>query len=190
MADEFPPEIEAQRRSFFAHLGAAFLGVAAFVAPLGAGLAVLADPVLRKPRRKEGNWIRVAALEQIPADGRPYPFAVIDPEPWDKWNRYDPQPVGSVYLVRPAESGELIALSGICPHMGCTVDFRPASNDFRCPCHNAMFTADGKQLPVENVLVSPRDLDPLEVRVDQETGEVAVNYKRFKQGISDRVENL
>ncbi len=154
---------------------------------MGAGLAVLLDPVIRKSKAKGENWIRVASLEQIPADGQPYPFAVIDPEPWDKWNRYEPQPVGSVYVIRRSDD-DLVAFSAVCPHMGCTVDFRPAKNDFRCPCHNAEFKADGKQVPVKDILVSPRDLDPLEVRVDEGTGEVAVNYKRFKQGVSNRVE--
>jgi Rieske Fe-S protein len=179
-----PPE-GPPRRSFFSHAAAFVLGVGALVAPMGAGLAVLLDPVTRKTKSTGEKWIRIASLEQIPADGQPYAFPVIDPEPWDKWNRYEPQPVGSVYVIRQSET-DLIAFSAVCPHLGCTFDYRPARNDFRCPCHNAMFGVDGKQ--VEGCTVSPRDLDPLEVKSDPQTGAVEVNYKRFKRGIRDRIE--
>jgi menaquinol-cytochrome c reductase iron-sulfur subunit len=185
MAPTPPVASDPPRRSFLAHLAAIVFGAGAFLAPVGAGLAVLADPVIRKSGKSGGNWIRVASREQIPADGRPYAFAVIDPEPWDKWNRYEPQPVGSVYIIRRSDT-DMVAYSAVCPHLGCTFDYRPANNDFRCPCHNAMFGIDGKQL--EGCTVSPRDLDPLEVEVDEVTGAVKVNYKRFKRGIRDRIE--
>lgn len=179
-----PPE-SPPRRSFFSHAAAAVFGLGALVAPMGAGLAVLLDPVTRKTKPSGEKWIRIASLEQIPPDGQPYAFPVIDPEPWDKWNRYEPQPVGSVYVIRRSEE-DLVAFSAVCPHLGCTFDYRPDKNDFRCPCHNAMFGVDGKQ--VEGCTVSPRDLDPLDVKANQETGEVLVNYKRFKRGISERIE--
>lgn len=182
-----PPPESPPRRSFISHMAALVLGVGALAPPVVAGLAVLVDPVVRKPKKRGENWIRIASLEQVPADGQAYAFAVIDPEPWNKWNRYEPQPVGSVYLVRRSET-EIVAFSAICPHVGCTYDYRPSSNDFRCPCHNALFAVDGKQIPVNGKLVSPRDLDSLDVRVDPQSGQVEIDYKRFKRGVSDRIE--
>lgn len=173
------------RRSFAAKCLAAFLGILAVAAPVGAGLAVLFDP-LRKKKDGKGNWIRVASLSQVPADGKPHMFSVIIPEPRDKWNLYNPQPEKPVFLMRNGEDEDPVALSSVCPHLGCTVGYKPKAEEIVCPCHNALFDKSGKQS--EGSTVSPRDLDPLEVVVDKETGDVMINYKRFKGGIAERIE--
>lgn len=41
------------------------------------------------------------------------------------------------------DSRGIFALTAICTHQGCTVGFRPASADFRCPCHGSTFALDG-----------------------------------------------
>ncbi len=48
-------------------------------------------------------------------------------------------------VYRDAE-GELHALSPVCPHMGCIVDFNPAESSWDCPCHGSRFDVDGKIL--------------------------------------------
>ncbi len=173
------------RRSFAAKCLAAFLGIVAVGVPTWSGLAVLFDP-LRNKKNGDGNWIRIASLSQIPPDGKPHVFSVIIPEPRDKWNLYDPQPEKPVFLVRDGEDADLVALSSVCPHLGCKVSYKPTTEELICPCHNALFDKRGKQ--TEGSTVSPRDLDPLEVEVDQVTGDVMINYKRFKGGIAERVE--
>ena len=165
---------------------AAAIGLAAIAAPTAAGVAVLFNPLRKKRGADDGNWIRVASLSQIPADGKPYKFSVIDPEPRDKWNLYEPQPEKPVYLSRSSNDETPVALSSVCPHLGCTVGYNAKQGQFICPCHNGFFETDGRQ--AEGSTVSPRDLDPLEVRVDKETGDVEVNYKRFKGGIAEREE--
>ena len=37
-----------------------------------------------------------------------------------------------------------IALSSTCPHLGCQVHWQAQENRFFCPCHNGIFSADGK----------------------------------------------
>lgn len=155
----------------------------ALLAPLGAGIAVLVDPISRKKKSGE-KWIRVAAIDQVVADGVPRKFKVIIDEPWDKWSLYEPQPVGEVYLRRETEDQTPVAFSTKCPHMGCIFDYRPSTDDFFCPCHKGIFGCDGAQKSE----VSPRDLDSLDVKV--ENGDVLVNYKRFKPGVKDRIEVL
>jgi menaquinol-cytochrome c reductase iron-sulfur subunit len=172
------------RRSFFSKCLAALLGLGALAAPTVAGIAVLLDPLRKKTRGEAGDWIRVASLSQVPADGKPYFFKVVADEPRDKWNRYGPQAVGAVYLLRSSEDATPAALSSVCPHLGCTFDYDAVHDQFLCPCHNGKFHTDGKQ--AQGSTVSPRDLDPLEVRVDASTGDVEVNYKRFKGGIATR----
>ena len=77
------------------------------------------------------------------------------------------------------------AFSTICPHLGCSVDYRDEQNDFFCPCHNSNFHITGKRLND----IPNRDLD--ELKVDQkkliEKSEVWVKYEQFKPGISTKI---
>jgi len=42
-----------------------------------------------------------------------------------------------------ASTGEYIALSNICTHAGCTVNFNNSTSNFSCPCHGSVFAEDG-----------------------------------------------
>jgi Rieske Fe-S protein len=43
-----------------------------------------------------------------------------------------------------AETDDFIALSSICPHLGCRVHWESHNNRFFCPCHNGVFDPQGK----------------------------------------------
>ncbi len=48
------------------------------------------------------------------------------------------------------EKGEIIALSPVCKHLGCTVDWNKDETHpehFFCPCHNGLYTKDGTNVP-------------------------------------------
>ena len=42
------------------------------------------------------------------------------------------------------DGGEIRALSSVCTHMGCTLQYRPGWQDLRCPCHGASFDLAGE----------------------------------------------
>lgn len=42
------------------------------------------------------------------------------------------------------DDGEIRALSSVCTHMGCTLQYRPSWQDLRCPCHAASFDFSGR----------------------------------------------
>ena len=46
------------------------------------------------------------------------------------------------YLVN--DGGEIRALSSVCTHMGCTLQYRADWHDLRCPCHGASFDLKGE----------------------------------------------
>lgn len=53
------------------------------------------------------------------------------------------------YVVRDYSAGHtnapaLIAMSAACTHMGCIVRWEQADRQFHCPCHDALFTAQGE----------------------------------------------
>lgn len=53
----------------------------------------------------------------------------------------------TVNITRQGESvGDFLALSSTCPHLGCQVHWQPQNNRFFCPCHNGVFTPEGKAI--------------------------------------------
>ncbi|MCD6298844.1 MAG: Rieske 2Fe-2S domain-containing protein, partial [Deltaproteobacteria bacterium] len=38
------------------------------------------------------------------------------------------------------------ALSARCTHLGCSLNYDPVSQKFRCPCHGSVFDVSGKWL--------------------------------------------
>jgi len=48
----------------------------------------------------------------------------------------------SAVLVRKRD-GSLVALSAVCTHLGCIVQWQKENQDFLCPCHAGRFSADG-----------------------------------------------
>ena len=55
-------------------------------------------------------------------------------------------PVGSVLVVRTADTNELSAVNPTCTHAGCVVQWQGPLKKFACPCHGSEFDADGKVL--------------------------------------------
>jgi Rieske Fe-S protein len=70
------------------------------------------------------------------------------------------------------ENGNLRALSAICPHMGCIVNWTAATGGFNCPCHNANFNSDGVFQPTPDYPRGPQPLIRIPLKV--ENGEVYV----------------
>ncbi len=111
-------------------LGAA-AGLAAGLAAGAAGLSIL-RPTNRVPLVDpgrdlvaSGQWVQVATLADLPVGGAVrFTTAAFDG-----------------YVVNDA--GMIRALSSVCTHMGCTLAYRPAYKDLRCPCHGASFDLSG-----------------------------------------------
>jgi len=56
-------------------------------------------------------------------------------------------PTGADVLITRQGGGEtaadFLALSSVCPHLGCKVSWEPQNNRFFCPCHNGVFNPEG-----------------------------------------------
>jgi cytochrome b6-f complex iron-sulfur subunit len=53
---------------------------------------------------------------------------------------------GNVIVIRITSdntSSSFVALSLICTHMGCTVNYDESTESFKCPCHGSEYNVDG-----------------------------------------------
>jgi Rieske Fe-S protein len=146
---------------------------------------VFLDPLRRKSRK--GEFVPVAVLDDVPADGVPRAFQVRADQT-DAWNFYPQEPLGAVYLRRTSEGAPPEAVTATCPHLGCFVDFQTSEGRYQCPCHDSAFEPDGKRINPEKCPAA-RDLDSLEVKVEagQEGQVVWVKFEKFKPGIAKKV---
>lgn len=124
-----------------------------------------------------GRWIRAAKLDAL-EEGVPKRVAMIA-DARDAWTMERNKELGAVWLVRRGATAE--CYSATCPHLGCTIG-HDATAGFFCPCHDSSFAKDGARISGP----SPRGLDRLAVRVVD--GAIEVDYRRYRQGIADKVE--
>ena len=169
-------------------LAALITGGAAVVTPLAAGVAAFLSPLFRKTKPPT---VRVALLSQVPDDGQPRLFPVAT-DRQDAWNLYPDKRVGSVFLIRNNGDAKPKAFSAKCPHAGCFIGYAPGDNQFKCPCHTSSFHLDGTRVSGDRE-VSPRDMDQLEVSVEQvaadgeQVEEVRVKYVDYQTGHKEQI---
>ena len=101
-------------------------------------------------------------------------------------------PLGRFYISHLKEGeegspGGILALYQKCPHLGCTVPWRPdfefggSKGWFRCPCHGSTYTR-GAAILVYGP--APRPMDTMAVQV-KENGDLIVNTGVIKKGGTD-----
>jgi menaquinol-cytochrome c reductase iron-sulfur subunit len=173
-----PPSPE--RRDFLKKACAIGLGTATVLVPLAAGVTVLVDPLRRKT--EAGEKMLVTTLDALPKNGTPQKFAIVASRV-DAWNKLPNAPVGAIYLRRTGEQS-VEAFNVVCPHAGCSVDFRAEQRDFYCPCHNSSFSIDGKIANPKSP--AARGLDSLEVEI-RGAKEVWVLFQNFQTGKSHKI---
>jgi cytochrome b6-f complex iron-sulfur subunit len=77
-----------------------------------------------------------------------------------------------VWVVRNAE--RLFVIYARCTHLGCTPDWKPSENKFKCPCHGSGYTSEGINFEGP----APRPMDRAHVELDP-TGQVVVDTARL-----------
>jgi len=180
------------RRSFLTRVAAFVVGAVVSLVPLLVGLVFFCDPLLRKrrgvaaqdrnPRKDDEGFIRLdITRDSLSDDGTPQLITVID-DRVDAWNFFPDVPIGNVWLRRDS-LGSVTAFQSICPHLGCSVEYRPSGPDFYCPCHLSAFELSGRKTNQ----IPPRDMDSLAVK--PETGEeIWVQFKNFRGALEEKVE--
>lgn len=169
---EASPALKTSRRKFFEVAIGTLTGLIALVL----GLPFVAALVGSAKRAKEGDFADVAALNALSVG---LPVEVPFSESYqDGFMRGET--TRRVWLVRRSAS-EVLALSPVCPHLGCRFDWETRTSEFKCPCHASAYTVDGEVVSGP----APRPLDRLPVEVRQ--GRVFVKWQQFKVGLPDKV---
>jgi len=68
---------------------------------------------------------------------------------------------GKAGVIVRKKDGSLTALSAVCTHLGCIVQWEGKKGEFICPCHGGQFSPDGKVLGGP----PPKPLEQLHVTV-------------------------
>ncbi|MBV8206182.1 MAG: Rieske 2Fe-2S domain-containing protein [Acidobacteria bacterium] len=63
-----------------------------------------------------------------------------------------------------------------CTHLGCTPDWKPAENKFKCPCHGSGYDSEGINFEGP----APRPMDRAKVSLDP-TGQIVVDVSKLYQ---------
>ncbi|HEX8960566.1 MAG TPA: ubiquinol-cytochrome c reductase iron-sulfur subunit [Geobacteraceae bacterium] len=83
---------------------------------------------------------RYLAPRQVNASTKTVEFPVKDvPEGEVKFFEY----AGASAVVVRRQGGDIVALSAVCTHLGCIVQWQKDKQEFLCPCHAGRYTADG-----------------------------------------------
>jgi cytochrome b6-f complex iron-sulfur subunit len=112
--------VDEERRKF---LGICLGGVAA------TAVVAVGYPVYRylAPLHRENSAGKVVIPEQeVPAGGA-------------KFFEY----AGSTAVLVRKQGGDLVALSAVCTHLGCIVQWQKEKQDFLCPCHAGHYSLEG-----------------------------------------------
>lgn len=136
-------ETSPSRRSFLQRI------IAYWALAMSAPVLYVVLRYIIPPRTRERllEAVTVAKTADIPASGV-------------KRVKFNKKPV---YLFRTA-GGQIKALSGVCTHLGCVVEYISEESRFHCNCHSSVFSLEGTNLSGP----APRPLDSYRVEIKGE----------------------
>jgi menaquinol-cytochrome c reductase iron-sulfur subunit len=147
-----PPE-GVSRRNFY--VGAIYGLGASIAAALGLPAAIY---LLLPPKaRKNDQWVEIGDVSRL---------SVNTPrEMTFRRNRVDGWKVSSekatAWVVKHADNS-VVAFAPQCTHLGCAYHWDDGKTEFVCPCHNSLFSIDGRVTDGP----APRPLDRYETKVE------------------------
>jgi menaquinol-cytochrome c reductase iron-sulfur subunit len=161
------------RRSFLGALLA--LGGACVGALLSVPLVRFAIfPLIRETT--DTKWAPLGGTNEVSSLSNPV-VRIIQIERLDGWRRAISEK--AEYITKDPQ-GQVRVLSSVCPHLGCTVPWIREKKQFVCPCHNAIFSADGARIGGPAL----RGMDTLETKI--EDGQLQVRFQYFRQLVATK----
>jgi menaquinol-cytochrome c reductase iron-sulfur subunit len=163
-----------------------FLKVATCAIGGGVGLAVagpfvtlIAAPAGKVTVTAPTDPLDLGAAEQFRVGAEPRKVDVVAPMVKDAWIAARNVVLGAAWIRRTAPD-KIVALSAICPHLGCSIGWDTSAGNFLCPCHDSRFSPEGDKLNGP----SERGMDELPVEVRD--GRLQLTWVRYKTGQTTR----
>jgi len=174
---EIPSTGGGSRRGFLKAATLAIGGVLGAIAAVPIVRYVL-FPVGRKTVSGASAPIDVLGVDDLDPSGKPIKVELVGEGVRNGWGVSDRVALGSAYVRKDGD--QVVALSSICPHLGCAIGYDHDKDEFKCPCHRSSFALSGdkKSGPAK------RGLDPLPVEVRD--GRVHLTFVRYKQDVPER----
>jgi menaquinol-cytochrome c reductase iron-sulfur subunit len=164
-------------RRDFLKLATCALGGGVGLAVIGPVLRLAADPAGKTTVTAPTAPLDIGAVDSLRIGEPPRKVDIVAPIVKDAWVAARDIVLGAAWLRRTAPD-QVVALSAVCPHLGCAIGWD--GKTFVCPCHDSKFGVDG------DVLGGPskRAMDPLPLTIVN--GRVMLTWKRFKADTADR----
>jgi menaquinol-cytochrome c reductase iron-sulfur subunit len=131
-------------------------------------------PLIRRTTELKGS--PVGDLSEFASATEPV-MRTIQIEQVDGWRKAVSEK--AVYVTKDRQ-GQLLVLTSICPHLGCTVPWNREKKEFICPCHGATFASDGSRVSGPSM----RGMDTLQTSFAN--GQLLVQFQYFRQLVSDK----
>lgn len=145
-------------RRDFVTLVASFLGTIMGLMIGIPGIGYLISPAM-KSTKKESAKILLGSINDYPINEPTlFSFTRVQKHGWEKTF----QSYGIYILRQPGD--KVTALSNVCTHLSCRVNWQAEQQSFICPCHDAHFDMEGKVISGP----PPRPLDSYPIEVDDQ----------------------
>lgn len=141
----------------------------------GPALSFLLSPFYGE--NKSDKFVKVPDFSSIP-EARPVKmiFSYVQKDSFLRQNE-----LLDVWVIKHSPVAATV-YSPMCTHLSCRYDWKDAESQFVCPCHASVFDQNGKVTAGP----APRPLDTLPCKI--ENGDLFVQWKTYKPGISKKIE--
>jgi Rieske Fe-S protein len=138
-------------------------------------LGHLFTPLLGAGDGLAGGYLPIGMLDDFPpGPPRRVTFPVTTRDGWT--SRTQSQ---AAWVLRTADGGVTV-LTSVCPHLGCSIQWKASRSAFQCPCHESEFSSGGERRHGP----ARRGMDPLPSRVV--AGQLQVRWEEYVAGIAER----
>lgn len=169
---------DEDRRKFL-KVATCAIGGGVGIALAAPALALLSDPAGKVTVTLPSAPLDIGLLERFQVGAEPSRVDVVAPQIRDAWASARDVVLGAAWIRRTAPD-KIVALSAVCPHLGCGVSWDAAAGNFLCPCHDSRFGVGGERIKGP----SERGLDELPLQVVE--GRLQLSWVRYKLGQANR----
>ncbi|MGB8490587.1 MAG: ubiquinol-cytochrome c reductase iron-sulfur subunit [Bacteroidales bacterium] len=151
-------------------------GIFTLLGSLIIGIPFIGSLINHEPSKSRRKFIEIANIDLLPLDEPTrisFSEQVEDAYIVETRNRV-------VWIIKHSPVSATV-FSPICPHLGCSFEWKPEEKQFLCPCHGSVFTMQGKVVAGP----SPRELDTLPQKIV--AGNLYVEWERFEIGIPEKI---